>query len=84
MNEKSIKIAKREHAFKGHASTYNAETLNSFKPVLKLKDSESVIKSKLIELLTQSKGFEFVTTLILVFKIQKVKIKQSMTIFIQA
>ena len=44
------------------------ENLNSFNPELKLKDTESAIKSKLIELLTQLKGFKFVTTLVLVFK----------------
>ena len=42
--------------------------MNSFNPELQLKDSESAIKSKLIELLTQLKGFKFVTTLVLVFK----------------
>ena len=46
-------MAKQEHAFKGYASTYNIETLNSFNPELQLKDVESAIKSNLIELLTQ-------------------------------
>ena len=68
MNEKSIKIAKREHAFKGYASTYNVEILNSFNPELQLKDIESAIKSELIKLLSQLRGFKFVTTLVLVFK----------------
>ena len=35
---------------------------------IQLKDTESAIKSKVIELLTQLKGFKFVTTLVLVFK----------------
>ena len=61
-------MTKREHAFKGFASSYNVEILNSFIPELQLKDIESAIKSKLIELLTQFKGFKFVTTLVLVFK----------------
>ena len=42
--------------------------LNSFNPELELKDTESTIKSKLIELLTQLKGFKFMITLVLVFK----------------
>ena len=63
-----MQITKREHAFKGSARTYNVEILNSFNPELQLKDTESAIKSKLIELLTQLKGFKFVTTLVLVFK----------------
>ena len=42
--------------------------LNFFNPKLQLKDTKSTIKSKLINLLTQLRGFKFVTTLILVFK----------------
>ena len=49
-------------------SSYNVEILNSFNPELQLKDTESAIKSKLIDLLTQLKGFKFVTTFFLVFK----------------
>ena len=63
-----MKITKLEHAFKGYASTYNDEILNSFNPKLQLKDTESAIKSNLIELLTQLNGFKFVTTLVLVFE----------------
>ena len=65
LDEKNIKIRKGEHAFKGYESTYNVEILNN--PELQLKDTESAIKSKLIELLTQLKGFKFVTTLVLAF-----------------
>ena len=68
MNEKNIKITKRGHAFKGYASTYNVEILNSFNPELQLKDTESSTKSRLIELLTQLKGFKFVAALVLVLK----------------
>ena len=39
-----------------------------FNPELQLKDIESAINSKLIELLTQLRGFKFVTVLFLVFK----------------
>ena len=66
-NQINIKITKRQNAFKGSASTYNVEILNSFKPERQLKDTESAIKSKLAELLTQLKGFKFMTTLVLVF-----------------
>ena len=68
MNEENIKITKREHSFNGYASTSNVEILNSFTPELRLKDTEPSIKSKLIDLSTQLKGFKFVTTLVLVFK----------------
>ena len=67
LNKKNVKVTKREHAFKGFASTYNVEILNSFYPELQLKDTESAIKSELIELLTQLKSFIFATTLVLVF-----------------
>ena len=34
LNEKNIKIAKQEHGFKGYASTYTVDILNSFNPEL--------------------------------------------------
>ena len=68
LNEKNVKIKKQERAFKGYASTYDVEILNSFNAELQLKDTESAIESKLIESLTQLKSFKFVTTLVLVFK----------------
>ena len=67
MNRKNIKITKK-HAFKGFASTYNAEILNSFNPELQLKDTESAIENKLKKILSELRGFKFVTTLVLVFK----------------
>ena len=68
MNEKNVKITKRALAFKGYASSYNVAILNSFNPELQLKDTESAIKNKLTELLTQLKGFKFVAALVLMFK----------------
>ena len=68
MYEKSIKIIKQEHAFKGYASTYNVEILNSINPELQLKDTDSAFKSMLIELLTRLRGFKFVTALVLASK----------------
>ena len=67
MNKKNTKITKQEQAFKGYTSTYNVEILNSFNPELQGKDTKSVIKSKLTELLTLLGGFKFVTILVLVF-----------------
>ena len=57
------KITKRENILKGYTSTHNVEIVNSFYPELQLKDTESAIKSTIIELLTQLKGFKFVRTL---------------------
>ena len=65
LKEKNVKITKQEHAFKGYASSYNVDILNSFNSELHLQYG---IKSKLTELLSQLKGFKVVTTLILVFK----------------
>ena len=42
--------------------------LNSFHPQLKLKDTESAIKNKLKNFLSELRGFKFVTTLVLEFK----------------
>ena len=58
---------KRAQAFEDFGSIYNVKIFNSFNPELQLEDTESAIKSKLINLLTQLKGFKFVT-LNLVFK----------------
>ena len=68
MNEKNVKITRRVHDFKGYANLYNVKILNSFNPELQLKDTESAIKNKLKNILTELKGFKFVTTLALKFK----------------
>ena len=81
LNEKNVKITKWAHPFKGFWSSYNGEILNSFNTDLQLKDTESEIKSKLIELLAQLKAFKFVTTLVLVFKKIESQFKESMTVF---
>ena len=43
-------------------STHNVEIFNSFDPELQLRDTESVIKSKLINLWSELRGLKFVTT----------------------
>ena len=63
MNHKNVKSeAKLAHAFKGYGGSYHVEILNTFNHEIQLKDTESAIKSKLIELLTQIKSFNFVAT----------------------
>ena len=66
--KKKIKITKRSHVFKGYTSTYSVEIFNSFNLELQLKDTESSIKKKLIDLFSGLKGFKFVTTLVLEFE----------------
>ena len=68
LNKKNIKITKRALSFKCYVSSYNVEIWNSFNPKLQLKDTESTIKNRLIDLLTQMKGSKFVATLVLDFK----------------
>ena len=57
MNEENVKIIKGAHTFKGYASFYNIEILNSFSPELPIKDNESTDKNKLKKLLTKIRGF---------------------------
>ena len=64
LNEQNVTITKLELPFTSFASTYDVGILNSSDRELQLKETESAIKSKLIELLTQLKAFKFVTTLI--------------------
>ena len=64
MNEQNRKIAKESHAFKGYASSYNVQILNSLNPGLQLKYTQSTIKNMLKDLLSE-KGFKFVIALVL-------------------
>ena len=75
-------MAKRAHAFKGFASSYNVEILYYFDPELQFKDTESKIKSKLINLLSKSRGFKSVTTLVFVFKKIETEDKTKYDIFL--
>ena len=60
---KKAKITKQFYVYKVYASTYNVEILNYFIPELPLKDTEFTNRIKLKDLLTEMKGFKFVTTL---------------------
>ena len=51
------KTTKGSHAYRGYASNYNVESLNSFNPELELIDNQSSIKNKLIDLLSKLRGF---------------------------
>ena len=46
--QKNAKITKRSHADKGYARTYSVKILNFFNRELQLKDTEYIIKNKLI------------------------------------
>ena len=68
MNEKNAKITKRSHPYKGYASSYNVDILNSFNSELQRKDTESAVRNKLIDLLSDLRRFKYVTTLFIEFK----------------
>ena len=63
MSEKNVKIPKWSHAFKRYESSCNVEILK-----ISVKDTESAIQNKLIDLLPELEGFKFVTILVLEFK----------------
>ena len=68
LNKKKAKITKPALAFKGYTSSSNVKILNFFNLELQLKGTESAIKNKIKKILTELKGFKFVTTLVLKFK----------------
>ena len=59
------KIATRSHAYKDYASSYNLDIFNSFNPELQLKYTESAVRNKLIDLLSEGRVFKFVATLVI-------------------
>ena len=65
---KNLLNKKQANDFKDYESFYNVKILIIFNRELQLKDTESVTKSKVTNLLTQLKGFTFVATLVLVSK----------------
>ena len=58
----------RSYGHKGYANIYNVENLNSLHPELQLKGTESAIKKKLIDLMSELREFNFMTALVLTFK----------------
>ena len=65
---KNLLNKKQANDFKDYESFYNVKILIIFNRELQLKDTESVTKSKVTNLLTQLKDFTFVATLVLVSK----------------
>ena len=71
MNENNVKTSKQSYPYRGYLSTCNAKFLNSFNPELQLKDTQSAVENKIINVLPEFRGFKFVTKLVLVFKKNK-------------
>ena len=55
---KIVKITKQSYGYKGYASTYNADILNSFNPEIKLKNAGSAIENKLKDLFLIWEGWD--------------------------
>ena len=62
------KITKRSHAFQVYTTSYDVEILNYNDSELQIKGTKSEIKNKIIDLLSELRGFKFVKTLVLEFK----------------
>ena len=62
--KKIVKITKQSHAYKTYASSYNVEILIFFNPGQELKNTDSVTKTKLRDLLPEMRKSKVVTTLI--------------------
>ena len=77
---KKWKLSKRCHGCKGYASHYDVEILNFLDPELQFENTESAIENKLKDLLSESRDFKFVTTLVIEFK--KVTIQKNVAHFI--
>ena len=65
---KNAEMTQRSHAYRGYASNYCAEILNFLNHELQLKDTESIIRDKLEDLLSELRRFKFVATIALEFK----------------
>ena len=72
---------KQAHSSKGYPSSYHVAISDSFNPEIQFTDIEFTIKNKLIDFLTQLKGFKFVTTLVLEFKKMQSHYKALSSIF---
>ena len=57
-----IEIGKQTHAYKGYASTYNVDILHN--PELQLKNADAAINNKLNYLLSELRGFKFMTLIL--------------------
>ena len=69
IEKKSNIFERKEHAFKGFASTQNVEISSSFHPELQIKDTILNLQLKINKkIFSKFKRFKFVTTLVLVFK----------------
>ena len=72
---------KQSSTFKVYAHTYNAEMLNPFDLELLCKGTKFAHKNKFKRLLSNLRGFKFVTTLFLDLKKNRIMMKESVALF---
>ena len=66
-----LRVIKTDHAFRGYAVSYKVEIIEKKDPIVQLKASKSSIKDLLSDILNETKGFKYQTTVkVLLKKIQ--------------
>ena len=63
-------MTKQSHPSNGYVSTYDVEILKYFNPELQLKDTETEMRNKQKDLLTELKGLKFVMTVFFLFNMK--------------
>ena len=79
-----LTIVKINHAFRGYATLYKVEIVEKIDPLIQLEASKSSIKNFFNDLLDETKGFKYQTTLKVVLKNTKsLKLNSLQSILIQ-
>ena len=63
-----LSVIKTDHAFKGYAMSFKVETIERKDPINHLEVSKSSIKDLFSDLVNETKGFKYQTTLKVVLK----------------
>ena len=63
-----LNVIKTNHAFRGHAMSYNIEIIERKDPIIQLEASKSSIKNLFSDLLNETKGFKYQVTLKVILK----------------
>ena len=63
-----LRVIKTDHTFKGYAMSFKVESIERKDPINQLEASKSSIKDLFSDLLNETKGFKYKTTLKVVLK----------------
>ena len=66
--QEELSVIKTDHAFKGYAMSFKVETIERKDPINYLEASKSSIKDLFSDLVNETKGFKYQTTLKVVLK----------------